>query len=76
MTRTRAKRPRLRLDAAAYRQLCREVLDRDGCRCQWCGRIEGLQVHHIQPRSHLGDDTDENLIALCTYCHQKAHQQS
>ncbi|MGD0907850.1 MAG: HNH endonuclease [Candidatus Acidiferrales bacterium] len=72
----RAKRPRLRLDPEAYRRLCREVLERDGWRCQSCGCIEGLQVHHIRPRSRLGDDAAENLIALCALCHQKAHRQS
>ena len=76
LTGIRARRPRLKLDFEAYRQLCREVLERDGWRCQWCGYIEGLQVHHIQPRSRLGDDAAENLIALCTSCHQKAHRQS
>ncbi|MGD0842437.1 MAG: HNH endonuclease [Candidatus Acidiferrales bacterium] len=75
MTGIRSKRPRLKLNAEAYRQLCREVLERDGWRCQSCGSIEGLEVHHIQPRSRLGDDTVENLVALCVMCHQKAHRQ-
>jgi 5-methylcytosine-specific restriction endonuclease McrA len=70
----RAKRPRLRLDPEAYRRLCREVLERDGWRCQSCGRVEDLQVHHIQWRSHLGDDTAENLVALCVKCHLDAHR--
>ena len=74
MTEIRAKRPRLRLEPEAYRQLCLEVLERDRWRCQSCGRMEGLQVHHIQPRSRLGNDTDENLVALCIRCHQEAHR--
>ena len=74
MNRFKRKRPRQRLEIEAYRQLCHGVLERDNWRCQWCGQIEGLQVHHIQPRSRLGDDTDENLIALCVVCHQKAHR--
>jgi 5-methylcytosine-specific restriction endonuclease McrA len=68
-------RPRLKLDPEAYRQLCREVLERDGWRCQLCGCMENLQVHHIQWRSHLGDDSTENLIALCANCHQEVHRQ-
>src|ERR1019366_1561784 len=75
VTGIRSKRPRLRLEPEAYRQLSRKVLERDGWRCQSCGCIEGLQVHHIEPRSRLGDDTAENLIALCFLCHQKAHRQ-
>src|ERR1700681_2927276 len=39
-----------------------KVLERDGWRCQSCGRMEDLQVHHIQRRSQLGDDTAENLV--------------
>jgi 5-methylcytosine-specific restriction endonuclease McrA len=66
-------RPRLRLDPEAYRQLYREVLERDGWRCQWCGRMENLQVHHIQWRSRLGDDVEENLITLCCSCHGLIH---
>lgn len=62
------------LEPEAYRELCREVLRRDGWRCQRCGRMEGLQVHHIQLRSRLGDDAANNLIALCVSCHQKVHR--
>ena len=72
--RIRFKRPRLKVEPEAYRQLCQEVLERDSWRCQTCGGIEGLQVHHIQPRSRLGDDSAENLISLCVRCHQKAHR--
>ncbi len=69
----RAKRPRLRLDPEEYRQLCREVLERDGWRCQSCGGVRDLQVHHIQWRSHLGDDIESNLVTLCNICHQLLH---
>jgi len=75
MTGIRFKRPRLQLNAEAYAQHCRKVLERDGWRCQWCGCIEGLQVHHIKPRGRLGDDAVDNLIAVCVACHQKAHGQ-
>jgi 5-methylcytosine-specific restriction endonuclease McrA len=74
MIRLRTKRPRLRLDREAYRKLCREVLERDGWRCQYCGCMEGLQVHHIQPRSRLGDDIESNLITLCASCHSRVHK--
>jgi 5-methylcytosine-specific restriction endonuclease McrA len=75
LTRIRAKRSRLKLELEAYRELCREVLERDGWRCQSCGRMEDLQVHHLQWRSQLGDDTLENLIVLCASCHQDVHVQ-
>jgi RNA-directed DNA polymerase len=69
----RQKRPRRKLDPAAYAELHRQILIRDGWRCQQCGCSENLEVHHIRPRSKLGDDTGENLIALCVDCHRAMH---
>ncbi len=69
-----SKRPRLKLDPAAYQDLIQRVLRRDGWRCQSCGRLYDLQVHHLIPRSQQGDDTEVNLITLCAACHRTAHQ--
>jgi 5-methylcytosine-specific restriction endonuclease McrA len=69
----RPKRPRIRLRQEEYRRLHRSVLERDGWRCQSCGSSNNLQVHHLQPKSRLGDDAKENLIALCWNCHRKVH---
>ena len=69
----RPKQPRVRLNADAYQQLCWQVLKRDGWRCQGCGARQHLQVHHKQFRSHLGDDSEENLITLCERCHNLVH---
>jgi 5-methylcytosine-specific restriction endonuclease McrA len=74
MLRLRAKQPRIRLAATEYKDLCRQVLTRDGWRCQNCGAMENLQVHHIQWRSHLGHDGSENLITLCAGCHESLHR--
>jgi len=67
------KRPRLRLDPESYRQLHHRILKRDAWRCQLCGTSRNLQVHHIQPRSLLGHDVEENLTTLCARCHQRLH---
>jgi 5-methylcytosine-specific restriction endonuclease McrA len=67
------KRSRLRLEPEAYRRLCREVLERDGWRCQDCGIARDLQVHHLGPRSQLGGDTEKNLITLCAHRHRNRH---
>jgi 5-methylcytosine-specific restriction endonuclease McrA len=64
---------RLRLGPTAYRELCLRVLERDGWRCQHCGSMEDLQVHHIQWRSRQGNDTEENLMTLCWSCHSSHH---
>jgi hypothetical protein len=46
------------------------IYERDRHRCQspCCGRRH-VTPHHLRFRSHGGDDTDENLISLCTFCH-------
>ncbi len=66
-------RERLRLDDATYQELKARILERDGWRCQHCGRRDQLQIHHIIRRSHTGSDTEENLITLCTECHHRLH---
>ncbi len=42
VTRFRSKRLRLRLDLKSNRRLCRQMLARDGWRCQRCGRLGSL----------------------------------
>jgi 5-methylcytosine-specific restriction endonuclease McrA len=63
----------LRLDAVAYEALRQQILLRDGWRCQSCGTMSNLEVHHKQFRSHSGHDSEENLITLCRGCHTLAH---
>ncbi len=51
------------------------VLKRDGYKCTVCGSTERLSVHH---KDHSGqevtrNDDPENLIALCSACHEKYH---
>jgi hypothetical protein len=46
MVRIGCKTPRLRLDSTSYGKLHRQVLERDGWRCQLCGTLQHLQVHH------------------------------
>jgi hypothetical protein len=41
------KEPRLKLDQEAYRILRLQVLERDGWRCQQCGSMKNLEVHHL-----------------------------
>ena len=68
--------PRLRclqLDAASYERLRQQVLRRDGWKCQAYGTMSNLEVHHNEFRSHRGDDSEANLITLCTVCHASAH---
>jgi len=73
MNTTRPRRPRLKLNTDAYRELRLEVLTRDGWHCQDCGSMRTLQVHHVHARSLQGDDHEDNLITLCARCHQARH---
>ena len=67
------KHPRLRLAPQLYEQLRNQVLRRDGWRCQACGTTSNLEVHHKEFRSQSGNDSEQNLITLCTTCHASVH---
>ena len=69
-------RPRFRLPPDAYRQLHRQVLQRDGWRCQVCGTMSNLEIHHKRFRSRAGADSEQNLITLCSGCHADIHRGS
>ena len=73
MTSIGPKAARLRLDPVSYESLRQDVLRRDGWRCQSCGTMSNLEVHHKQFRSHSGHDLEENLITLCVCCHEEMH---
>lgn len=46
------------------------VLERDKYICQCCGFIDSsMEVHHIYPRRFGGFDDANNLITLCSFCH-------
>jgi 5-methylcytosine-specific restriction endonuclease McrA len=73
MNRVQPKSPRPRLAPELYERLRQQVLRRDGWRCQSCGAMSNLEVHHKERRSQLGDDAEPNLITLCTACHAIVH---
>lgn len=54
----------------------RKVLKRDRYRCQMpgCTNTRFLEIHHRRARSKGGSDQPENLITLCSGCHQQVHQ--
>jgi HNH endonuclease len=73
MKQIRARLPRLRLDGNAYTTLRNQVLNRDSWRCQFCGSMSNLELHHQLFRSQAGSDTEQNLITLCSTCHKAHH---
>lgn len=76
MNRSSQKEYRIRLDPERYRQLRNQILERDGWKCQSCGRRDQLQLHHIVHRSQSGPDCEENLIVVCNECHRSFHSAS
>lgn len=69
------KHRRMRLRGHLYRNLSNWVLRRDAWRCQTCGAMSNLEVHHKQFRSRSGNDDEENLITLCSRCHSALHNE-
>ena len=63
----------LRVDPVSYESLRQQVLRRDGWRCQSCGTMSNLEIHHKLFRSQSGEDSEDNLITLCVSCHQGVH---
>jgi len=50
----------------------KNILRRDGHRCQYCGRGDvPLTLDHIHPRSKGGEDSWENLVAACVKCNNR-----
>ena len=49
------------------------IFNRDGCRCQYCGRTPSeddikIVCDHITPKIEGGEDTADNLVACCVGC--------
>ena len=64
----------LRLPPEQYALLVKQVLSRDEWRCRSCFSRNNLHVHHIIFRSQQGADEADNLITLCSSCHDGVHK--
>lgn len=50
----------------------KNILRRDGHRCQYCGRSDiPLTVDHVLPLSRSGEETWENLVCACVQCNNR-----
>ncbi|HXX64518.1 MAG TPA: HNH endonuclease [Bacteroidota bacterium] len=50
----------------------KNILRRDGHRCQYCGRADlSLTIDHVLPLSRAGEDTWENLVCACVECNNR-----
>ena len=51
-----------------------ECIRKAGYKCQQCGNIGKLEVHH-KVYKNLGNEKDDDLIAVCKQCHKEIHAQ-
>lgn len=60
-----------------------EVLERDRYKCRKCGWSHEkysrsdprhLELHHVKHHAKGGENTEANLITICTSCHDKVHR--
>ena len=56
-----------------YTALRATIMARDKYRCKNCGRAKGLELAHLQARSQGGEDSEKNLLLLCSACHRAQH---
>lgn len=63
-----------RLTRVISRRMRRAIEHRDGgCRVPGCGRIHGLEIHHIVHWEHGGPTDTANLVTLCRFHHRIHH---
>ncbi|MEN8756716.1 MAG: HNH endonuclease signature motif containing protein [Akkermansiaceae bacterium] len=77
-------KPQPAFERSISKELRALVLDRNGFTCQMCGAVAGeshpydpnrktrLHLGHIVDKSQGGEDTPENLRALCSVCNEGA----
>lgn len=49
----------------------KNVIRRDGNRCQYCGSPDRITIDHVMPRSRGGKDIWTNLVAACVPCNNR-----
>ena len=52
----------------------KKLIDDKKHNCEYCGKKNCYtNTHHIKSKGSGGDDTEDNLIELCSNCHVKVH---
>lgn len=61
------------LHSPTWRVRAAQIRGRADFHCENCGRDDlPLEVHHLTYQ-HVGDESPEELLALCPPCHRRAH---
>lgn len=53
----------------------RNILERDGRICQYCGK-PGETIDHVMPRSRGGEDSWTNCVCACSSCNRRKNNQT
>ena len=67
------KRRKVSPSSRQWQHVRRQVFERDGYRCQKCGKAGRLEAHHVVHLSAGGTDAVENVQTLCRGCHIAHH---
>jgi len=70
------KKKPIRLKGKKLSKLIKAVLERDDFSCQEPSCPGGFAIdypHHIVLKSQGGEDSEQNLITLCHFCHGRRH---
>jgi len=60
-----------------WNNISKQILNRDYHTCQLCGEEQPmLNVHHKILKCEGGDESSDNLITLCIYCHRQVHDKN
>lgn len=51
--------------------LRRQIAERDGHACRYCGGTDRLSLDHVHPWSRGGTDTEDNLVLACWGCNNR-----
>jgi 5-methylcytosine-specific restriction endonuclease McrA len=54
-----------------WRELKEKIKAERGAKCECCGSLRKLDLHHITSRKNKGKDVEDNLQLLCRACHAK-----
>jgi 5-methylcytosine-specific restriction endonuclease McrA len=54
----------------AKRLFKKQIIERDGCRCVYCGSSEHLTIDHVRPKALGGETVASNLVAACLSCNR------
>lgn len=64
------------LESSQWKQIRKQVIERDGGKCVTCRSTQRLQVHHTLYRGGIGNEQLDDLVTLCSTCHERLHQKT